>query len=369
MKAVALAVAGRAKSLVPGQYKSLVRDGLAFGLAKLGATTPGRFARAALTVVTFHRVLPADQLARYPMPGLAVTPDQLEAIVERLLADFRCLSLIDAFRSFRSGEEGTRPLLAITFDDGALDNFEHAAPVIERLGAVASFYIPVCSVEERDPPWHDRLGFSLLAAIEGVRAGREDELAPLLAPFLLNADGLRRSAPSASTLHSQAGVEASKRLSPEARASALNALEAALGGNQVPAWAGLMTWSQVRELALRGHEVGSHSLTHPLLPDCSSGKIEAEIAKSRERLRHHTGVEVASFCYPNGSYDQRCLDAVQAAGYECSVTTRWGLNRRDTPPHELRRCDMDFSRLTSRTGAFSSDRLLMRLSGMQPGLR
>src|SRR6185295_14924753 len=77
------------------------RDGLARALAALGATAPRRFARGALTAVTFHRVLPADRLRQYPLAGLAVTPEQLEAVLGQLAQHFACSPLIDAYRSWQ----------------------------------------------------------------------------------------------------------------------------------------------------------------------------------------------------------------------------------------------------------------------------
>jgi peptidoglycan/xylan/chitin deacetylase (PgdA/CDA1 family) len=129
----------------------------------------------------------------------------------------------------------------------------------------------------------------------------------------------------------------------------------------------MMSWDQVRQLHADGHEIGSHSLTHPLLPGLPDERVREEVEVSRSRLASAIGASVASFCYPNGSFDSRTVAAVRAAGYECAVTTRWGLNRKQ-PPLELARCDMDFARLQSRHGEFSRERLWFRLSGLQPGL-
>ena len=51
--------------------------------------------------------------------------------------------------------EGNSPVPA--FDDGSLDNYGHALPVLDQLSLKASFYIPVDLVEQRVCPWHDRL--------------------------------------------------------------------------------------------------------------------------------------------------------------------------------------------------------------------
>lgn len=350
--------------------KPWLRDGLAEALSKLGATAPERFARGAYTIITFHRVLPADKLRLYPIPGLVVTPEQLKLVLSELVQHFECGTVVDGFRRFRSATNGARahkPLLAISFDDGALDNYQFARPVLAELGLRASFYIPVANVEERRAPWHDRLGFALMRSAAQARKAGAAALDGLLSPFGVSAKDFEAVLPQDLIQIASAGVVTAKSLTPAARDAALEALEQALGGDQVPDFAGLMSWDQVRELHRDGHEIGSHSLTHPLLPDLPDARVRDEVEGSRRELSRILGAEVRSFCYPNGSYDARALRAVADAGYECAVTTTWGLNRKQ-PPFELARCDMDFARLEGRAGGFSKDRLWLRLSGLQPGL-
>lgn len=347
--------------------KPWLRDNLAELLACVGATSPARFARGALTIITFHRVLPQNELRQYPIPGLVVTPEQLRLILSELAEYFECGSVIDSFRRWRSGG-ASRPLLAISFDDGALDNYQHARPVLAELGLRASFYIPVANVEERVAPWHDRLGFALLAAVASVRKKNGDDFERLLSPFDLGPRDFAALLPRDAVQLAAGGVVAAKLLGPVDRERAIAALESALGGGAVPPFAGMMSWDQVRELHRDGHEIGSHSLTHPLLPDLPDERVEDEVERSRRELSQQIGADVPSFCYPNGSYDARTLKAVERAGYECAVTTRWGLNRRQSQ-FELSRCDMDYARLETRHGGFSQHRLMLRLSGLQPGLR
>ncbi|HWO14651.1 MAG TPA: polysaccharide deacetylase family protein [Polyangiaceae bacterium] len=347
--------------------KPWLRDGVAELLARVGATTPARFARGALTIVTFHRVLPESELAEYPIAGLVVTPEQLERILVELARHFECGTVIESFRRWRAGGSA-RPLLGISFDDGALDNYRHARPVLAELGLRASFYIPVSNVEERSPPWHDRLGFALLRSIAAQRKLRGIDFERLLEPFGLGTQSFAAVLPVDATRLAALGVVTAKRLGAAERERAIQALEAALGAGAVPEFAGMMSWDQVRALHGDGHEIGSHSLTHPLLPELSDERIALEVGASRRELSRIIGAPVSSFCYPNGSYDARTLRAVESAGYECAVTTRWGLNRQPTP-FELSRCDMDYARLETRHGEFSRNRLMLRLSGLQPGLR
>ena len=72
----------------------------------------------------------------------------------------------------------------------------------------------------------------------------------------------------------------------------------------------------VRRVVAAGHEVASHSLTHPLafsrLPDA---RVREETAGSRARLEEASGAPVVGFRAPNFDLDQRGLDALATAGY------------------------------------------------------
>lgn len=347
--------------------KPWLRDGLAEVLAKLGATAPARFARGAFTIITFHRVMPLERLHRYPVAGLGVTPEQLELVLTELARYFRCGSVIEGYRSWRVGASSERPLLGISFDGGALDNYQHARPVLDKLGLHATFYIPVMNVQERRAAWHDRLGFALLRSVAAVRQVNGTPYDRLLFPFGLSVQAFAAVLPADAVRLASEGVAAGQRLSQEQRERSISALEKALGGNQVPEHAALMSWDQVRALHGAGHEIGSHSLSYALLSALPDARVKEEVEGSRRLLSDVIGADVASFCYPSGGYDGRALAALEAAGYECAVTNRWGLNRKPSP-FELARCHMDYARLLSRRGDFSKERLWMRLSGLQPGL-
>ena len=144
--------------------RPFVRDISASLLYALGLSVPGRRSRECLTIVTFHRVLPEELRRSYPYPGLAVTPEELRWFLSFFTCHFRCGSLREAWTWWTEGQPRTVPTLAITFDDGQLDNYVYARPVLAEPGLHATFYVPVLNVDQRRLIWHDRLGFSLLAA-------------------------------------------------------------------------------------------------------------------------------------------------------------------------------------------------------------
>ncbi|MGB6007193.1 polysaccharide deacetylase family protein [Castellaniella sp.] len=95
----------------------------------------------------------------------------------------------------------------------------------------------------------------------------------------------------------------------------------------VPASA-LMDAQGVRDWVAAGHEAGSHTLNHPVLPRLSPELAFNEIHDSREALEQLTGAPVRAFCYPYGKFTPVLADCVREAGYDSATTTAGGLARR-----------------------------------------
>ncbi|MDP7036228.1 MAG: polysaccharide deacetylase family protein [Planctomycetota bacterium] len=72
--------------------------------------------------------------------------------------------------------------------------------------------------------------------------------------------------------------------------------------------------SEICDLAER-HEVGSHTLTHPNLPDIDLSEAKREIVDSKTWLEDLTGRPISTFCYPRGLATPSLRDLVAEAGY------------------------------------------------------
>lgn len=82
----------------------------------------------------------------------------------------------------------------------------------------------------------------------------------------------------------------------------------------------LMSKSRLRELRLAGIDIGSHSHSHVRLAEQSTDRIRAEALQSKVELEDALGERIDHFCYPYGSHDLRCVEAVAEAGYLSGVT-------------------------------------------------
>ncbi len=88
----------------------------------------------------------------------------------------------------------------------------------------------------------------------------------------------------------------------------------------------LMSAAQLREMVAAGVTVGSHTRSHPRLPELDAKAKRDEIHGSKARLEDLLGCSVANFAYPYGLFDEDTRQAVEEAGYRSACSVRTGFN-------------------------------------------
>jgi peptidoglycan/xylan/chitin deacetylase (PgdA/CDA1 family) len=88
-------------------------------------------------------------------------------------------------------------------------------------------------------------------------------------------------------------------------------------------------WSELAELRELGWEVGSHTVTHPRLPDIDAPELQRELELSRETIERRLG-SCETLAYPYGAADERVAAAAAEAGYLAACTLT-GAHRVDEP--------------------------------------
>lgn len=122
--------------------KSLVGNGLAaFGLHR-------RLIGDRAVAVAFHRVSDAYRDA------LTCSVRDFESFCKFFRRHFTVIPLGEMVTRLETGE-GLSGTLAVTFDDGYRDNYEHAAPVLRALGLPATFFVVSDFIETDTVPWWD----------------------------------------------------------------------------------------------------------------------------------------------------------------------------------------------------------------------
>ena len=103
----------------------------------------------AAVVVAFHRIGRVE-----PGDTLTVDPEMFERFCRFFKRHFDVVPLGEVVRRLESGAALNRAL-AITFDDGCRDNFENAAPILEKLALPATFFVVSGWIGTEIVPWWD----------------------------------------------------------------------------------------------------------------------------------------------------------------------------------------------------------------------
>jgi peptidoglycan/xylan/chitin deacetylase (PgdA/CDA1 family) len=210
--------------------------------------------------------------------------------------------------------------VALTFDDGLRSNVEVAYPILHKLAIPATFFVCPGLVDRGSWLWTHETRSRLARLDAGARRELAAELgAPEeIEPF----------------------VEWMKKLDLAAR----RRVEARLR-DATPRFAptdaerddfDLAGWEALRRLDPAIVTIGSHTLTHPILPGTPPADVETEVRDSRRLLERGLQRPVEFFAYPNGDHDAGAEVAVRRH-YRGAVTVAHGWVRRGADAHRLPR--------------------------------
>jgi len=80
-----------------------------------------------------------------------------------------------------------------------------------------------------------------------------------------------------------------------------------------------MGWADLVELRRAGWEIGSHTVTHPRLPDLEDAQLTRELTQSKRRCEQMVDAPCRSVAYPYGAADERVARAARDAGYDAGA--------------------------------------------------
>jgi peptidoglycan/xylan/chitin deacetylase (PgdA/CDA1 family) len=98
-----------------------------------------------------------------------------------------------------------------------------------------------------------------------------------------------------------------------------------------------MTWDELRGLAERGFQIGSHTVSHPHLPQLSDAELDREFSDSRARIEDELGRRCHLLAYPFGEHDARVQEAARRSGYAAAFALWAGSSPAN--PYALPRID------------------------------
>jgi peptidoglycan/xylan/chitin deacetylase (PgdA/CDA1 family) len=300
--------------------------------------------RSVLIILNYHRVGYAAETP-FDSGTFSATPAELDAQIAYLKDHFDMTTLERAV-AMLNGETPRRASILITFDDGYLDNYMLAFPILRKHGVQGVFFLPTAFIGKARVPWWDAIAYM-------VKKCRKKSIHldyPGPATFDLENDGVRRVSIQILNAFIQPEVKDSARFiaqleeiceipRPERSEERL-----------------FLNWDEAREMQQHGMAFGSHTHTHDILSKLSPERQREEVFQSREILENELKQRIDTLAYPVGQrhcFSADTVEALEKTGYRAAFSFYGGLNRPgETQPFDICRFsvgDQSYARLRLQT--------------------
>lgn len=271
-----------------------------------------------IRIFLFHRVSPVKDPLWNPM-----SPELFERIIVYLNKKYELVPLEKTLL----GEyvpSTSKPLCAITFDDGYKDFVQYAFPILLKYKTASSMYVITECVDKNLPPWTYIINhlFSNTSHLS----------------LELNSKALPPTLQKTKWKNSSERLSYVRKLSPFLKK--LNNHERLLIYNQIVNDFNdvdqpdnmMMTWDDIRYVAANNCEIGSHSFSHPLFAR-KTIDLKNELEISGNKILLESGKFPTAISYPFGSYNEHTKQLSKEIGYKVGLTVNHGTY--DSDKHDL----------------------------------
>ncbi len=309
-----------------GKRELLARVCSRTGLTRVLETMPQR---RVLIILNYHRIGNADETP-FDSGVFSATAEQLDLEIAYLKRRFHMATLEEVF-AMLSGDTPRGTSVLLTFDDGYLDNYTLAFPILRTYGVQALFFLPTAFIGTGKLPWWDVIAYIVKKSVKE----RIHLAYPEPASYDLARDGGRRVSVQILRLFTQPNVKDPERFMAD--------LEKAC---EVPRPTGgaercFLDWDEARDMQRHGMAFGSHTHSHEILTRLSPELQQEEARCSREILQRELQKCIDVLAYPVGlkhCFSGDTVSALKRTGYRAAFSFYGGSNRPgEIQPFDIRR--------------------------------
>lgn len=276
-------------------------------------------------ILMYHRI--ADE----PVDNwdLSVSPAHFEEHLRVIRRIRHALPLTEFVKRHTAGT--LRPdAVALTFDDGYVDNLFSGRPRLAAADIPATVFLATGYLDRPGEFWWDEL--ARLVLLESGPPSLELMIGGEAVHFDLSTESLPRDGTKQAALMTRRRAvlteiwQAVRRMEDEERELTMVQLRSIFSNRSYRGDRGrAMTSDEVRRLVTDGLiTIGAHTVTHPILPELEASACERELVESKLACETLIGAPVTGFAYPFGDLDAKSRAAVIAAGFGFACSARRG---------------------------------------------
>lgn len=204
--------------------------------------------------------------------------------------------------------------MCLTFDDGYIDNYTNALPILKKHNLKASFFIATGLIGSNTVPWWDKIAYlvkrynpeNLTLSGWGIEVIFKDDNETYIREIL---SAVKSCKHSASRQIEELEVKFSHTLGyPDAE---------------------FMNWEHLSMLLEAGMEIGAHSHNHDILTKLTDEELFYELSHSKALLEDKLNSSVTAFSYPVGNkstYNEKVIEGLRKTGYRIAFNFLPGVN-------------------------------------------
>ena len=272
-------------------------------------------------IYLFHGVIP--QLSRKSIRNYNrkhILVEEFDWLIKNLMRTGNPIDLRQLLRVCDSGKILPKRSFSITFDDGFLNNYAFAAPILRFYGCPATFYLASSFVNSNLMSWVDRIEHAVDKTDKKNIFFKGQHYSLITNDKkIIFMEEVRKTLKTC--VYKDLNEEATK-------------IQRVLIGQEIFSLNdnldAKMTWSHVRELCAETlFNFGGHSHSHGILSHLKGKKLDFEIKKPLQTIHNECSIRTEHFSYPEGldnHFNNRVVDVLKRSGVRCCPTAIHGFN-------------------------------------------
>ncbi len=276
--------------------------------------------RNRVLILTYHRILPKQVSAEsFSHNSIIVNDSLFEQQLLFLKRHFNIASIKSFNTQLQKSSVFDKPTCLITMDDGWIDNYQYAFPLLNKLQVPAIIFLPIEYIGENKLFWQERLSRALyeVSLLDSEKARlflkkiNLTELAelpkkmrkPVIHDFIID-------------LKQQSYTDIQLIIDHLKEITNFDDIP-----NDIDRY---LNWKQVTEMSQAGIDFGSHACSHRILTRISENEVRDELNRSAIRIREINDDIPLTIAYPNGNSNQSVQKITKQSGYQLAFGTQNG---------------------------------------------
>ena len=291
-------------------------------------------------ILAYHRICDNEQIDKGYVPGMSVRPKTFGKHLIYLERHFQVVPLEKLISQLEKGQDIDNECV-ITFDDGWIDNYLNAYPILKKYKFPGTIFLISDFVGSKKYMWFEKVA----RAIWKEEGERNEKV-----PDLSNYPYLRRISFFEIYSDSQAKIEDKidaiiRRMKGLNRSEIIEAIDEIYRffNSRIPSESPdqlFLSWEQIKEMEGDNISFGSHTASHVDLTLERFEDVRQELADSKKNIEDKLNKGAKTFCYPYGNYSDQVKEAVKKAGYIGATTYDQGFISRGSDPYLMARIPM-----------------------------